>query len=87
MIDRKPIRAALRAFTERRKGDAITDAARLNPAKNPNLESDLTDLIADALIVAGDVGMDAAKVLRMALLHVPGPVMAKAHGAVVDATR
>lgn len=65
-------RAALRAHHERKNTarHQLTDKARMDPAKNPDLESDFVDLIADSLIAAKSVGLDPEKIARMATSHV-----------------
>ncbi len=67
-------RAALRAHHERKNPPSrhLTDKTRMDPAKNPDLESDFVDLIADSLLAAKAVGLDPARIARMAISHVPG---------------
>lgn len=54
-----------------------------DPACNPDLAGDVTDLIADALIFTHAKGLDPLKVLSAALSHVPALGEAYAAIAVV----
>lgn len=78
---------ALRAHTERKNSPRhwIGGAALFDPARNPNLEGDLVDLIADALILTHAQGLDPVKVLSAALSHVPA--MGEAYAAVATVRR
>lgn len=80
----KAARAALRAHHERTHAPKhwLTDKARFDPARNPDLAGNLTDLIADVLIEAQVAGLDVLKITSAALSHVPGADMTAAHHAV-----
>lgn len=81
---KKAVRAAMRAHHERTHTPSqfITDKARLDIKKNPDLDGNMTDLIADVLILAGDLGLSPLDIMSAAISHVPGDAMNKAHAAI-----
>ena len=75
----KAVRAALRAHDERTHSPSrrTSDRIRMDPAQNADLAGALTDLIADSLLAADQVGLDSLAILSAAVSHVPG--LAPAH--------